>query len=131
MVPLFTGISGVAFAWSGLAIVPELQSCLVEPRQLGWCARINVLYTLALVLPTACLGYRAFGEKVTSNVLDQLGESWTVTASCYLLAAHMVIAFAVLLVPVVQSLELRGQGSEGRAQRGLFQQGIIRVWVGI
>ena len=105
VVQLFTGLSGVTFAWSGLAIVPELQSCLAQPSQLGWCARINVLYTLALVLPTACLGYRAFGENVTSNVLDQLGDSWAVTASCYLLAAHMVIAFAVLLIPVVQSLE--------------------------
>lgn len=97
-----------------------------------WCSTINFLYTLALILPTACLGYRAFGDSVTSNLLDQLPEDhWSVKASCVLLAAHMVVAYAVLLIPVIQSAEsaagipLDGDlGNEAKAQSVAIRLGI-------
>lgn len=59
--------------------------------QLVQCSRINLVYTLALFFPTAYFGYRAYGDRTTSNILEQLpAQAWTVHAACYLLAAHMV-----------------------------------------
>jgi len=65
----------------------------------------NLTFTLCMIASTAYIGYEVFGTAITSNLFQQLRMDWWVRAACLLLAGHMVVAYAVLLIPVLALAE--------------------------
>ena len=94
-------------------MVPEVQSSMADPRRLAGAYGVDVVYTLLVILPTAVTGLWAFQGGVSSNILQQLSASIGTKLAAALLSLHMVIAFAVLLAPVMESAE-RGCGLRAR-----------------
>lgn len=90
-------------------MVPEVQSSMADPRRLAGAYGVDVVYTLLVILPTAVTGLWAFQGGVSSNILQQLHANIGTKVAAALLSLHMVIAFAVLLAPVMESAE-RGCG---------------------
>ena len=69
-----------------------------------------MLFTLFVAVPTGLLGLGAFGyddrtKPMVCNVLDRMPSSAWRTAAAVSLSVHMVVAFAVLLMPLMEAFE--------------------------
>lgn len=105
LVTAFLGLSDMVFIWGGLAMVPEVQSSMRNPKRLVGAFGVDLVYTLAVLLPTAVVGLWAYQNDVSSNILQQLPNGIATKLAAALLSVHMVIAFAVLLNTVMEAAE--------------------------
>lgn len=109
----FVGTSGFVFIWGGLALVPEVQSSMANPQHLTRAMVLNVLFCCAVAVPTGLYGLNLCHTNDTSsvelplpgNVLIQLPWGAWRSAAAACLSAHMVIAYAVLLIPLMEVFE--------------------------
>ena len=118
----FLGLSDLVFIWGSLAMVPEVQSSMKNPTRIAGAFGVDLVYTVCVLIPTALMGLWAFQGGVSSNILQQLPDNVGTRLAALLLSVHMIIAFAVLLNPVMEAAErgcgLRASVSDDHHRRG-------------
>eukprot|EP00658_Telonema_sp_P-2_P036905 TRINITY_DN26604_c0_g1_i4.p1 TRINITY_DN26604_c0_g1~~TRINITY_DN26604_c0_g1_i4.p1 ORF type:complete len:516 (+),score=102.19 TRINITY_DN26604_c0_g1_i4:176-1723(+) len=109
----FVGFSNFVFIWGGLALVPEVQSSMQQPRRLVRSMGLNLVFCLAVTLPTGLVGLNfcpSHGDPtLPSNVLTVMPKSPLRDMAAVSLSVHMIIAFAVLLMPLMEAFEANFQ----------------------
>lgn len=76
-----------------------------RPTRLVAAFGLDVVYTLAVLLPTAFVGLWAYRASVSSNILRQLPDNLGTKSAAAFLSLHMIIAFAILLAAVMEGAE--------------------------
>lgn len=76
-----------------------------RPTRLVAAFGLDVVYTLAVLLPTAFVGLWAYRASVSSNILRQLPDNLGTKSAAAFLSVHMIIAFAILLAAVMEGAE--------------------------
>lgn len=101
----FVSFSDFVFIWGGLAMVPEVQSSMRRPRRLFVSFAMDLVYTLAVLIPTGVFGLAVYQSSASSNILRQLPPNIGTKVAAAFLSLHMVIAYAVLLAAVLEGAE--------------------------
>ncbi|KAL2928682.1 Lysine histidine transporter 1 [Bienertia sinuspersici] len=107
-----SGLGTVAFAFSGLNIVLEIQASIPstpdKPSKTPmWKGSLLAYIIIALCyFPVPFVGYYAFGENVDDNVLLSLEKPiWLIAAANIFVVIHVIGSYQVYAMPIFDMLE--------------------------
>ncbi|KAK1683589.1 hypothetical protein QYE76_044437 [Lolium multiflorum] len=102
----------VAFAFAGHGVVLEIQATIpstpTKPSKMPmWKGTVAAyMVTAACYFPVAFIGYWAFGQGVSDNVLVALERPpWLVAAANMMVVVHVLGSYQVYAMPIFESME--------------------------
>ncbi|KAG9294342.1 hypothetical protein G9A89_001847 [Geosiphon pyriformis] len=102
-IPLAMGT--FSFSYGGNVVFPNVEAGMKNPS--AW-PRINFLAILFITLMYLLIGipsYLTYGYATTSPIYLNLPSGWTVTASIFLITAHVLLALPIYLTSLALELE--------------------------
>ncbi|KAK3041266.1 hypothetical protein RJ639_001368, partial [Escallonia herrerae] len=109
---VFNALGQISFAYAGHAVTLEIQATIPSTPEMPskvpmWKGAFMAYVINALCyLPVAFIGYWAFGQDVTDNVLQSLQRpSWLIAAANLMVVVHVIGSYQVYAMPVFDLLE--------------------------
>lgn len=107
---IFNGIGAISAAFNYMLILLEVQDTLKQPPsavvQMKKATAMATTVTLLVNLSLAVAGYAAYGNEVSSDVLQSFsGPSWALLIANFAVVFHMATAVLVFALPVFDAYE--------------------------
>ncbi|KAK7604251.1 hypothetical protein V9T40_004524 [Parthenolecanium corni] len=101
----FLAFGVILFVYGGASTFPTIQNDMVDRNKFYKSVRIAFTVILILYLPIALSAYFIYGVKLTDNVIEVLSPSVFTELAKVFMAAHLILAFLIIINPVSQDLE--------------------------
>eukprot|EP00249_Psilotum_nudum_P018669 c26910_g1_i1 orf=429-1778(+) len=109
---IFTSLGDVAFAYAGHNVVLEIQATIPStaerPSKIPMWRGVVVAYIVVAIcyFPVAIVGYWAFGNQVTDNILVDLRHpSWLIAAANMMVVIHVIGSYQIYAMAVFDMME--------------------------
>lgn len=109
---VFNALGQVAFAYAGHNVVLEIQATIPStperPSKVAMWRGVVVAYIIVALcyFPVALVGYWAFGNAVSDNILLALNHpSWLIAAANMMVVIHVIGSYQIYAMPVFDMME--------------------------
>ncbi|PWA44493.1 transmembrane amino acid transporter family protein [Artemisia annua] len=109
---IFNALGQISFAYAGHAVALEIQATIPsrpgKPSRVAmWKGAMGAYFVNAICyFPVAIIGYWAFGQDVTDNVLVALQKpSWLIAAANLMVVVHVLGSYQVFAMPLFDLME--------------------------
>ncbi|GFT56596.1 amino acid transporter AVT1E [Nephila pilipes] len=99
------GFGVMSFSLGGAASYPTFQIDMADRNDFHKSATLAFALVLSLYLPIGILGFCAYGEKITTNILDSIAISAFKRIIEILLVLHMILTVPIIINPCLQEFE--------------------------
>lgn len=114
MFRVFNSLGQISFAYAGHAVALEIQATIPstpeKPSRIPmWKGALGAYFINALCyFPVAFIGYWAFGQDVSDNVLVGLQRpSWLIASANLMVVIHVIGSYQVYAMPVFELIEAK------------------------
>lgn len=132
MFRVFNALGQISFAYAGHAVILEIQATIPstpeKPSKVPmWKGALGAYFVNALCyFPVAFIGYWAFGQDVSDNVLVGLERpSWLIAAANLMVVIHVIGSYQVYAMPIFELVE-RTVSKRVKFSSGLMQRLLLR-----
>lgn len=109
---VFNALGQIAFAYAGHNVVLEIQATIPStperPSKIPMWRGVVVAYAIVALcyFPVALVGYWAFGNSVSENILISLDHpSWLIAAANLMVVVHVIGSYQIYAMPVFDMME--------------------------
>ncbi|KAH7446318.1 hypothetical protein KP509_01G051400 [Ceratopteris richardii] len=109
---IFNALGQIAFAYAGHNVVLEIQATIPstpeKPSKVAMWRGVIVAYLVVAIcyFPVALVGYWAFGNAVTDNILLDLDHPrWLIAIANLMVVVHVIGSYQIYAMPVFDMLE--------------------------
>lgn len=109
---VFNALGEVAFAYAGHNVVLEIQATIPskpdKPSKVPMWRGVVVAYAIVAIcyFPVALVGYWAFGNAVSDNILTSLNKpTWLIATANLMVVVHVIGSYQIYAMPVFDMLE--------------------------
>lgn len=101
----FLAFGVLLFAFGGASTFPTIQNDMIQRSEFPRSIVMAFIAILCLYLPVSIGGYLVYGEATNANIILSLGKTSLATLANLFMAAHLIMAFLIVINPVAQHLE--------------------------
>lgn len=130
---VFNALGQISFAYAGHAVALEIQATIPstpgKPSKVAmWKGAIGAYFVNAVCyFPVAIIGYWAFGQDVTDNVLVALQKpSWLIAAANLMVVVHVLGSYQVFAMPLFALIE-KGLTKKFNVPSGVALRLVVRT----
>ncbi|KAI3796193.1 hypothetical protein L1987_38858 [Smallanthus sonchifolius] len=129
---VFNALGQISFAYAGHAVALEIQATIPSTpgkssKVAMWKGAMGAYFVNAICyFPVAIIGYWAFGQDVTDNVLVALQKpSWLIAAANLMVVVHVLGSYQVFAMPLFDLME-KGLTKKYNVPSGLPLRLVVR-----
>ncbi|XP_050526975.1 uncharacterized protein LOC126897437 [Daktulosphaira vitifoliae] len=102
----FLSFGTILFAYGGASAFPTIQNDMFQREKFPKSVLIAFIIIMSLYFPIVTGGYFVYGDRINTNIMLSLNETWITSIANTLIACHLILGFIIIINPVSLQLEL-------------------------